>query len=244
MGGNSSKTPKNGKKSPTARPSRGAGKNQSLTLENKIAAPAHVTARRKYAPTPASGESVPAAETAHSAGSYARGKNKSKSKGSNTMKKLTKSQKAAYPAYIAEIDYNGEGLDKFTDGNPENGYFRKALPQDNLAAAIKYMDNEINLNSKYYYIVDILQKSGEDEKTGEPIYRTALMTRVDGRPGKIPKWHLRDEAHSENDKGNRKWYPDADGEKGYLEFLPYCDMYGTSGQQQSAGSAKIGFSPA
>lgn len=108
------------------------------------------------------------------------------------MNKLTKAQKAQFPEFVLEIDYKA-GTGKC--------YGYKVLEAKTLLQAMCESERVIRDNYKDIYLVDLFSKSGGETDNGEPLYETALMTRVhanifdDG--AEIPQWHFRDYEHGE-----------------------------------------------
>lgn len=130
------------------------------------------------------------------------------------MKKLTKAQKASYPEFIVYIDYSAAGVRK-----TGVQIFTKAMEETNILDAMRRAETVIQERAEDIYLVDIYAKTGEETEIGEPIYKTAIMTRVHTEYGKAcsSQWHFRDEAHSESEDGKYLWYGNED-RKGVLEF--------------------------
>lgn len=130
------------------------------------------------------------------------------------MKKLTKVQKAAYPEFIVYIDYSAAGARKAGVQT-----FTKAMEETNILDAMQRVEKVIQERAEDIYLVDIYTKTGEETEIGEPIYKTAIMTRVHMEYGKAcsSQWHFRDEAHSESEDGKYLWY-ETEGRKGVLNF--------------------------
>ena len=130
------------------------------------------------------------------------------------MKKLTKAQKAAYPEFIVYIDCTAKGSEK-------TGWqtFKKAMEETNILDAMRRVETLIQERAEDIYLVEIYAKTGEETDIGEPVYKTAIMTRVHMEYGKAcsSQWHFQDEAHGEYEDGEYLWYGTED-RNGVLEF--------------------------
>jgi hypothetical protein len=136
------------------------------------------------------------------------------------MKKLTKTQKAQYPKFIAYLDFSSKGRDEYGVST-----YTKALKQDNIIDAMRHMEKCISLYGTKIYLADILQQVGEDAETGEPLYKTVIMTRVHGDEDYTASsnWHFRDKAHGETPSGYYKWYSSDSEGRGLLEWARGAD---------------------
>jgi len=136
------------------------------------------------------------------------------------MKKLTKAQKAQYPKYVAYVDFSSEGRNEY-----DMSIYTRALAQTDLLDAMQHMETCIQKYGIKIYLVDILHQVGEDEETGEPLYRTAIMTRVHGDEDYTDSssWHFRDKAHRESPSGYYKWYATDTERRGSLAWVRKAD---------------------
>lgn len=123
------------------------------------------------------------------------------------MKKLTKAQKAQYPAFIVYIDTTVQG-----EKNTGHSIFCKAMEETNLLDAMKRVEACIKERHEDIYLVDIYAKTDETNEIGEPIYKSAIMTRVHSEYGEAQasQWHFRDKEHGETDHGACIWIPFGD----------------------------------
>jgi hypothetical protein len=132
------------------------------------------------------------------------------------MAKLTKAKKAAYPEFIARIDFCASFGTEFA-----NGLLIKAMTETTLMDAVRRMEAAVGkLPVESVYLVDIYGKAGELE-SGEPLYSTVIMSRVHYEYDKLQsmQWHIRDEAHGERESGLYAWFANGDGSRyGALEF--------------------------
>jgi hypothetical protein len=136
------------------------------------------------------------------------------------MKKLTKAQKAQFPKYIAYVDFSSKGRDEF-----DMSTYTRALEQTDLLNAMRHMETCIQKSGTRIYLAEILSQAGEDEETGEPLYKTAIMTRVYGGEDYTDSsnWHFRDEAHGESPSDYYKWYARDNDRHGVLDWTRKSD---------------------
>jgi hypothetical protein len=142
------------------------------------------------------------------------------------MKKLTKTQKGAYPAYIAEFDATsiGEelGYGKLTVKASAFDLLETIARIDRRRREIEEIETQrgnLTGGQTALYLVSLYAQDGEDEETGEPLYGRRLMSRTSG------EWHIADGEHFESeDAWNCRYkyykYKYENGRKGeYLDFF-------------------------
>jgi len=113
------------------------------------------------------------------------------------MKKLSKTQRNAYPQYIIQIDTTVQG-----EENTGHAFFQKAAESSNLLDVMKTAEKCIKTRFEDIYIVEIFEKTAKVGEMGEPLYKSALMTRVhqDGYGGvNSSNWHFRTKEHNESE---------------------------------------------
>lgn len=127
-----------------------------------------------------------------------------KRKGENTMKKITKAQKALYPEFVIYIDTTAKGEE--VTGHK---VFTKAMEEKNILDAMKRAEQCIKKQGENIYLVDIYAKTDKENEQGEPLYKTVLMTRVHMEYGQAQSsnWHFRDSEHNESEDGYYEWLP-------------------------------------
>lgn len=120
------------------------------------------------------------------------------------MEKLTKAQKAQYPEFIVYIDTTAKGEE-------QTGYkiFTKAMEEKNILDAMKRAEQCIKAQDENIYLVDIYAKTDKENEQSEPLYKSAIMTRVHVAYGEAQSsnWHFRDAEHSESEDGFYEWIP-------------------------------------
>ena len=121
------------------------------------------------------------------------------------------SNKANFPApkFIAYIDYCA---------HTGKGIAVKKLSSSTITNAIRETENLVKDRLDDIYLIDILKATGEVNKEGLPLYRSAMMTRIN--PNNTPNqliWYSRESAN-ESDQGYTAWHSDDKGD-GFHEFL-------------------------
>ena len=130
------------------------------------------------------------------------------------MKKLTKKQKAQFPQYIARIDVLTSARDDYKGLKGYwQGYYTKAMEEQNITAAISKLDEVIETYGEDFYLVDLIGKTEKEDENGYPIYEVVLRSRIrkncDGSV-QAPNWHIADARHGDLDEYEYKWYASED----------------------------------
>ena len=123
---------------------------------------------------------------------------------------MTNRKNNRFPQYLAYVDFTVAGGEKYGMRT-----LTKALEQTTLTEAMRHAENAIAKDPQSIYVMDILEKTAEIAENGTPIYRTSIMTRVQGDCSS--KWYFRDEQHGETDLGAFCWIP-TEGRNGILEY--------------------------
>ena len=114
------------------------------------------------------------------------------------------------PKYLAYIDFCSH----------IGGLIVEKLSALNITDAIKETEDLVKDRLGDIYLIDILKATGEVNKEGLPLYRSAIMTRVN--PNNNPNqliWYPR-ESMDEADQGYTTWHSQGDG---FHEFLNNID---------------------
>ena len=84
------------------------------------------------------------------------------------MKKLTKKQKAQFPQYIARIDVLTSARDDYKGLKGYwQGYYTKAMEEQNITAAISKLDEVIETYGEDFYLVDLIGKTEKEDENGD-----------------------------------------------------------------------------
>jgi len=117
---------------------------------------------------------------------------------------MKSNKKAALPQYIIYVDYNGKGVEV-----TGLRVLHKALSETNILKAMCKAEEFIQEQGSHIYLVDIYEKTDKKSSSGEPLYKSAIMTRVHVPHGETvarpSTWHFRDNAHGEHEDGYYTW---------------------------------------
>ena len=129
------------------------------------------------------------------------------------MKKLNQAQKKAYPKYIIQIDTRAS--------SKLDGFYQKAAESENLFEVMKKVETCVRARFEDIYIVEIFEKTNNTTDYNEPLYESAIMTRVEPEGYNFLQpvnWHFRAEPMETEYKRPHIWYPSGkEDRKGTLE---------------------------